>query len=236
MPQARRRQSLADAVHDQLRRMIVTLELRPGEILLEKDLCSRFGVSRTPVREAVLRLSEHGLVVVAPQHATTVARIDPDTIRQAHFLRENLEIPVVLRLCSAASPDPRGPRALVLEQQVALARSDPASFFAFDDGFHEALFELAGLDQLWGVIQPRKAHLDRVHFLQAPQQGKLDLLVREHEAILEAVARRDHAEAERVMRAHVSGALSSMERARAEKPELFEAPEANASLQASLGR
>jgi DNA-binding GntR family transcriptional regulator len=223
MPQTERRRSLADGIYDQLRRRIVTLELRPGEMLNEKELCTRFAVSRTPVREAMLRLSEHGLVHIAPQHGTFVSGIDPQAVRQAHFLRENLETPVAQRLCDAEHVDLTELRGVILEQHVALAQNDFAAFLPLDDMFHRGLFELAGFGELWSVIQARKAHLDRIRFLQAPHQGKLALLVREHEAILEAITRHDRTEAERVVRAHLSGAVSFLEQLLAQRPELFAA-------------
>jgi GntR family transcriptional regulator, rspAB operon transcriptional repressor len=221
MPNTRRRRSLADEVYDRLRHMIVTLQLRPGAVLSEKELCARYAVSRTPVREAILRLADHGLVVIAPQHATFVSGIDPDAVRQAHFLRINLEVPVVLRLCDAETLDLGLPRSLVVEQQVLLARDDFEAFLPLDDQFHAALFALAGVGDLWSAIQARKAHLDRIRFLQAPEGGKLALLVREHAAILDAIVRHDRSEAESVARTHVSGAVAYMEQLLARRPELF---------------
>jgi GntR family transcriptional regulator, rspAB operon transcriptional repressor len=221
MNQAPRRRSLADEIYDQLRRMIVTLELRPGEILVEKELCERFSVSRTPLREAILRLSEHGLVVVAPQHATFVAGIDARAVRQAHFLRSNLEIPVIRQLCEAPSLDLSEARAILVDQQVLLAKTDFAAFMPLDDQFHQALFALAGLREIWAVIHARKAHLDRIRFLQAPQDGKIPLLVQEHKAILDAVAQRDPDAAEAVLRKHIAGAVLYMEELLLLRPELF---------------
>jgi GntR family transcriptional regulator, rspAB operon transcriptional repressor len=225
MPQpVRRRRSRADEIYERLRWMIVALELSPGEVLLEKDLCQRFDVSRTPVREAMLRLAEHGLVVIAPQHATFVSGIDPEAVRQAQFLRAHLEAPVVARLCGMEEVDLSVPRALVLEQQVLQAWKDYAAFVPLDDRFHEALFALAGLAQLWSVIHAKKAHLDRIRFLQAPEPGKLRLLVRQHEAILDAIEARDGSRAEQVVREHVSGALAYVEHLLEKRPVLFDPP------------
>lgn len=67
-----RKKSRASEIYDALRTLIVTLELPPKEVLQEKDLCDRFDVSRTPLREALLRLADHGLVTIAPQHGTFV--------------------------------------------------------------------------------------------------------------------------------------------------------------------
>jgi GntR family transcriptional regulator, rspAB operon transcriptional repressor len=226
MPQIRRRRTLTDDIYDRLRSMIIALELGPGETLNEKELCARFGVSRTPVREAMLRLSEQGLVMIAPQHGTFVSGIDPEAVRQAQFLRENLEVPVALRLCEAeGNLDLSDLQAVILEQHVVLGQDDFATLLPLDDRFHQGLFELAGVGDLWSVIQAKKAHLDRVRFLQAPHGGKLARIVGEHEAILRAIARHDREETERVVRLHLSGSVSFLDELLAERPELFAAPD-----------
>jgi len=217
----RRRRSHADEIYDDLRQLIVMLELVPNMTLSEKDLCERFGVSRTPVREALLRLAEHGLVTIAPQHGTFVSGIDPRAVRQSHFLRVNLEIPVALRLCAQDDVDLSRPRQLVAQQRGLAEHNEFAAFMPLDDAFHESLFQLADLGEVWNVIHRRKAHLDRIRFLQAPQPGKLTTLVHEHEAILEAIAHGDQQQAEKVLRVHVSGAIGFMEQMLAEQPHLF---------------
>jgi len=220
VPVNRRRRSFADEIYDEMRRMIVTLEVQPGELLLEKELSSRFAVSRTPVREATLRLFEHGLVEIAPQHATFVAGINPDAVRQAQFLRENLEAPVVRRLCAGGPIDLARQRALVDEHRIILDRADYAASVPVDDRFHESLFGAAGMGPLWGVIQARKAHLDRIRFLQTPEPGKLQLIVEQHEEILAAIEAQDPDCGERAVRSHVSQVLLALDRLLAERPEL----------------
>lgn len=217
----RRRRSLADDIYDRLRLLIVTLEMGPGEVVSEKDLCARFGVSRTPVREALLRLADHGLIEIAPQHATFVAPIDPDAVRQAQFLRENLEAPVIRRLCEDPLPDLSQPRALLTEHRRLLETGDYFASVPTDDRFHQALFDLAGMGPLWGVIHARKAHLDRIRALQVPEPGKLARVVEEHEAILDAIAARDPDRGERALRSHVTNVLTALDRQLSERPDLF---------------
>lgn len=217
-----RRRSLSDEIYDELRRLIVTLELAPNVPLSEKELCARFEISRTPVREALLRLAEHGLVTIAPQHGTFVTGIDPRSVRQAHFLRVHLEIPVVRRLCAQADVDFSYPRQLIAQQRVLAEANDFASFVPIDDYFHEALFDLADLAEVWNIIHRRKAHLDRIRFLQAPQPGKLTTLVREHEDILEAISEGDQHKAEDIIRVHVSGAIGFMEQLLHDRPGMFD--------------
>ncbi|TGN67470.1 GntR family transcriptional regulator [Paracoccus liaowanqingii] len=219
--QARRR-SRADLVHDRLRHMIVTLELSPGVPLVEKELCETFGVSRTPLREAILRLAEHGLITVAPQHGTFVAQISPRQVRLAHFLRENLEIPVIRRLSQQPRRDLDEVRAILLDQKILAARDDQAGFILLDDRFHEALFAACGLAELWGVIHAKKGHLDRVRFIQGNLRGGVTTPLAQHETIVEAVAAGDADAAASLLRAHVAGSLQFMERHLRERPDLFE--------------
>ena len=94
-----------DQVFDRLREAILSLELTPGTTLSRTTLATQFGVSSTPIRDALMRLEEEGLVEVFPQHATVVSPIDLTLAHQAHFLRRSLELEIVRSL--ALSPDPR---------------------------------------------------------------------------------------------------------------------------------
>lgn len=221
MPLPRRRRSLADDIYDELRALIVSLRMAPGEAVSEKDLGQQFGTSRTPIREALLRLADHGLVDIAPQRATLVARIDPEAVRQAQFLRENIEAAIVRRLCAGPLPDLSLPRSLIAEHRHILETQDYFASVPTDDRFHKSLFDLAGMGPLWSVIHARKAHLDRIRALQVPEPGKLARVVEEHEAILSAIADRDSDRAERQLRIHVTNVLGALDRLLRERPELF---------------
>lgn len=222
MQDQKRKRSRADEIYDNIRRMIVSLELPPRAALVEKDLCARFGTSRTPVREAILRLADQGLVEIAPQHGTFVAGIDPRAVRQAHFLRETLEMRVIRKLCEMPELDLSGPAEAIEAQRAVSDNNDYAPFLPLDDAFHASLFALADMGEIWGVIHGRKAHLDRIRFLQvAPQQNRLNELVRHHEAILDAIRQHAAVAAEEMLRLHVSGAISFMERRLIEQPALF---------------
>ena len=214
-----RSSSLADDVYDDLRMLIVKLELRPGSILNEKDLCERFSVSRTPLREAILRLAQNNLVTVAPRHATFVSPIDAWRVRQAHFLRSNLELPMIGRLCEQPKVDLGLARECVGEQKRALETGDYSLFLPLDDRMHESLFQAAGLDEIWQVIHAKKAQLDRIRFLQGPQPGKPQLLIEQHEMILDAIERRDAEAAETVLKTHIAGAVLYMEELLILKPQ-----------------
>lgn len=216
-----RRRTRADVVHDALRHLIVTLELAPGQLLSEKEMCDRFGVSRTPIREAFLRLAEHGLVTVAPQHGTFVAGISPKAVRLAHFLRENLEIPAIRRLAAQPAPDLSAARDILVAQKVAAARNDQAEFILLDDRYHEALFDAVDLSDVWAVIQARKGHLDRIRFIQGTVRGSVEVPLCQHEQILDALTAQDGNLAARLLKDHIAGSLAFLERHLRERPEMF---------------
>lgn len=220
---------MTDEVHDELRRQIVDVELLPGSILPERAICERFGISRTPLREAVLRLVQSGLVTVAPQHATFVSPLDAGAIREAHFLRDNLEPAALRQLCEAGSVDLSSMEEILLEQRLLLSRGDLSAFLPLDDLFHRQIFQLAGLEGVWSIIHTKKAHLDRVRHLQAPQPGKIPRLIEEHEAILDAVRKRDATAAGAALRGHIAGAILYVAELERLRPELFRLPDARAA-------
>lgn len=207
----RQRRSRSDEVYDALRRMIITAHLPPGAALVERDLCTTFSVSRTPLREAVLRLAEHGLVTVAPQHGTFVAALSPRMVRLAHFLRESLELPVITRLAGQRGADLRAARATLVEQKLAEARGDHAGFAALDDSFHQTLFDAAGLPEVWEVIHAKKAHLDRISFEQEQHSGSKSEAIAQHEEILNAIEAGDPAAAVCCARDHIAGPLAGLD-------------------------
>ena len=98
------RRSAAEIAYDQLRQAVITLALPPGTILSRADLAARLGVSQTPVREALIRLQEEGLIDVVPHSATRVARIDLASARETSFLRLSVEVEICLLY---TSPSPR---------------------------------------------------------------------------------------------------------------------------------
>lgn len=206
----RQRRSRSDEIYDALRQMIVTARLPPGAALVERDLCTLFSASRTPLREAVLRLTEHGLVTVAPQHGTFVADLSPRMVRLAHFLRENLELPVISQLAAQGASHLRAARAMIIEQKLAEARGDRAAFVLLDDRFHQALFDTAGLPEVWDVIHAKKAHLDRIAFGQEQRRG-FATAIAQHEQILDAIEDGDRQAAVRCARDHIGAPLAHLE-------------------------
>lgn len=210
----------APQVVEALRAAILSLELAPGSALDRAVLAQRFGVSQTPVRDALMRLSEEGLVLVKAQSATQVSRIDVPAAREAHFLRRAIEIEIARLL--ALSHDQAvidQLRAQLSRQQELAGRQDWLGFIAADKEFHRLMYVAAGLPRLWAVVTRMSGHVDRLRLLHIPTHGKTESILDAHLGILEAIAAGDAEAAQHAVREHLSGTLASVDEIQQTYPE-----------------
>jgi DNA-binding GntR family transcriptional regulator len=231
-----RSRQVAVQVYEILKARILTVALEPGAVLSRAALMDEFGVSQTPVRDALLRLQEDGLVDIFPQYATRVSRIDVHHARQAQFLRLSVEVEAVRRLCVVSPEETAETLMTVLRQQEAVA--DPASydrFDALDREFHRVLYERSNNTLLWKVVRQQSVHLDRLRRLNLPMEGKMQSLLKEHRAVVEAIGAGDESEAVRALRQHLSGTLSIIDAIRSKFPTYMydsASPELSSTLKA----
>ncbi len=190
-----------------LRQDIVTLRLRPGERLSENELALRFGTSRAPVREALIRLVDDGLIDVRPQRGSFVSRISLKAMERARFVREALEVAIVRRAAKLGLSDAMRSQLEAAIASQAEARGDPERFTQLDDYFHRSFAQGASLDSVWAIIEREKVQFDRVRFLSLPEITPVDLLIEQHRAILKAVLSRQPVAAEEAIRNHMSEVL-----------------------------
>ena len=217
-----RTRQAAPQVFEWLRASILSLQLAPGTALSRTKLAERFELSQTPVRDALLQLAQEGLVDIFPQHATLVSRIDIPSATQAHFLRSAIELEVVRTLALAPADDTAVLRAKLTAQvdlQAALAIADTEEFIASDQAFHRLMYEAAGAPDLYELVRRRSGHLDRLRRLDLPSPGKAERVVRDHRAIVAALAASDADAAQAARRTHLSGTLGRIEDIRARHPD-----------------
>lgn len=219
----RERASASSRVYDDLRQRILSLELPPGTALFRAELASRYEVSQTPIRDAMQRLEQDGLVKIYPQSRTLVTRIDIPQIYEAHFLRTALETEVVRRLASAPAEETveRARSVVEMQQRLAQDRSQIPAFQELDEYFHQILFEGVGQDSLHRLILSRSGHLDRVRRLQPPSDEKLRHIVEGHEEILAGIEAQDEVAAVGAIRFHLSKTVAKVEEFRARHEEYF---------------
>lgn len=218
MPESRKRSSRR-IIYETLRRKVLTLELKPGEALSEKDLATDLGVSRTPVREGLILLAEEGLVQVFPQIGSFVSRVDPQRVADAQFLREAVELTALEDMPA----DPDAELLTELDDNLARQRSpeiDVEEFFALDEEFHRGLLRLSGHERAWPTVVSAKGHLDRARRLgleSSPPQVYAD----QHVDILDAIRAHDLHRARATMRTHLRAVFADIEHLRHRKPDLF---------------
>jgi GntR family transcriptional regulator, rspAB operon transcriptional repressor len=221
LPFDRSRQA-APQVFEQLRERILNLELAPGTVLSRAELAELFGLSQTPIRDALILLGQEGLVDIFPQHATVVSRIDITSAEQAQFLRRAIEAEVVRTL--AARPEPALIAALrsQLDLQTALMGS-PAyqEFIAADRAFHRLMYQAAGVPGLYDLVRQRSGHLDRLRMLNLPTLGKQRAILEDHRRIVEGIAGGHPEAAQAALQEHLSGTLAQAEAIRRAHPAYF---------------
>lgn len=209
-------------VYQQLRAQIIALDIPPGAALSENDLASAFGVSRTPVREALLRLADEGLVEIVPKSGTTVSRIPYAQLGEAIVIRRALEELAVREASRRATKSQiTGLWALVERQREAARADDRNGFHAADEAFHAAIAEVAGYPGIWHLVNQVKVQVDRIRHLTLPESGRMLRVTKEHAAVLSAMEKRDGDKAIAAMRNHLNGLESSLPDIRRRNPEFF---------------
>ncbi|MCB8821767.1 GntR family transcriptional regulator [Microvirga rosea] len=214
---------MARQVTRALRQAIVTMQLAPGEMLSEQDLARRFGVSRSPVREALIKLSEAGLVRVLPQRGTQVVKISRSGVENARFIREAVETAVVREAALRASPTMLAELSASIGRQRRAQRSKSTEeFLSLDEEFHRLLAEAAGRLSAWEMIEDVKPQMDRVRFLDMTQATPRHVVLAQHEVIVSAIREGDPLAAQTAMQAHLSEILRSLPELQTQYPDLFE--------------
>ena len=212
-----------DQVYTALRRGIVTAELEPGRKLSENELAERLGVSRTPVREALVRLRDERLVAIVPQLGTFVTLISDEGVADAAFVREALECAAARLAAQRAAVDGLADlQANLLAQERATAAGDAELFDALDEELHHRIAELSGHEIAWALARRANGHLDRVLRLSRPEPGYLGALVDHHRALVAAIAAGDPDLAEQRMRRHLRTVLGWLPELRAAHPGYFD--------------
>lgn len=220
-----RKRPLVDQVYADLRRRIVSLELAPDDSLSRQELSEHYGISQTPLRDAIGRLEADGLVEIYPQSRTLVTRIDPALVRETQFMRTALEVEIVGLLAATPDKSRTGPAAESYERMRWTLQRDSAfeTFNRLDKEFHHCLYAAADKLGLYAVVEARSGQLDRIRKLhvQMRAESKSEQVVVDHGRILDAIRASDVEGARAAMRAHLSGTLSRLDILRAQFPDHF---------------
>jgi GntR family transcriptional regulator, rspAB operon transcriptional repressor len=216
-------ETTAAQVERDLREQIIRLDLRPGTRLSEQDIATRLGVSRQPVREALIALAKSKLVEIRPNRGTVVVKISARQMLEARFVREAIEVAVVQRACDSFDGWSRQKIDKILSrQQKASDENDHNAFRREDELFHIAIAEGARCLLAWNAVSDIKAHMDRVCNLQLRKSAAMQVLIEQHRDIISAIDARNIEHAARAMRVHLNGILSELPQIEAENASLFQ--------------
>jgi len=213
-----------DQIHETLLAAILSLELIPGARVSEADIARAVGASRTPVRAALARLGEEGLIETRPSRGNYVTRLSAKAARDAHFVRDALESATVAQLSAIGIGETMSER---LEANLAAAaeaaeRGDGKVFAQLDDAFHHSLAEATGHERLLQVLTREKTGLARLRALCPAQTAYMREIVGEHRGILAAIRAGDEVEARARLSAHIGRVLGTLADLQVRHAEFFE--------------
>ena len=209
-------------MYDALRASIISLQRTPGQRLSEAELARDLGVSRTPVREAIIQLRADGLVEVTPQLGSFVSKISLRNVGEAQFAREALECAAV-RVAAERIDDEAAAR---LRKNISLQREaqtsgDLEEFYRLDEAFHRELVATSGYPGISELLDRSRAHLNRVRRLSLPVPDVIEELIDQHSVVLEGLEHGDADRAEAALRHHLRGVYRVLEPLRDAHPDYF---------------
>ncbi len=200
------RQSLHESLVAPLREMILSGELRAGEKVPEEQLCERFGVSRTPIREALKVLAAEGVLQIMPHRGAIVARITEEQINELFPIMASLERLAGRLACAVATEaDIARVRALHDEMMRLYADEDEPNYLVANRRIHEAFFVIAGNATLQAYYQQVLTRIHSCRFVMRKTPEHWRIAVLEHEQMIAALEARDGETLGAVLEKHVTG-------------------------------
>jgi DNA-binding GntR family transcriptional regulator len=195
----------ADSVYQTLREAIVDGRLEPGDSLIEWHVARQFGTSRTPVREALLRLETEGLAFRVPRRGLVVRRISEHEIHEVYAVRTALEALAAREAATEALPSDIT-RLCWVNQRLAeaIARAEFDSVPTLTNEFHQALANAAHNTMLLRFIMQAQDWTRHVGTSTVSLPGRRAAAVKEHTRLIDAIAAHDADTAERLARAHMT--------------------------------
>ncbi len=200
--------ALYQDVAESLRQQIYARRLEPGHWIDEQKLCAEFGISRTPLREALKVLAAEGLVTMKVRRGAYVTEMSPDDVAQVYHLLSLLESDAASELALRIS-DADCRRLAALHAQLEAQVDDREAFFATNERFHLLLLDIAGNRWRSQIVADLRKVMKLNRHLSLFKQGRLSDSLAEHRELMAAIEARDSAAAARLMQAHFSNGLEA---------------------------
>ena len=191
-------------VYECLRGAIISMKLRPGAAIVEKHICEALGISRTPLREAVIHLAAESLVVVKPGGGTFVYLIVLNEVLDGQITRDTLEKRLVRLAARHFDTSFAGDFEVALfQQEVAAKKKDMNEFFYLDNRFHRLICECSGFPNGWRTIHGATGQVDRIRRYALPKSDHYIESLHEHHKIYEHIKDRNEDAAAEMFQKHI---------------------------------
>lgn len=214
MPPLFRAQSLAQQAYHTIRRAIRDGQIPQGEFFSETTFAEMLGVSRTPVREAMLDLFREGVVEIIAKRGFRLAVLDDNAIIEVRMLRVALESLVIRRLCEVATKED----IVELRKVLAGEATEDDDIFSVDEAFHMRMAEIAGLHQVKRILLGVRGKMYLIASGAHVAQPRTDQVVDEHSELLDLISQKDCQAAVDAVTAHVERSIDAFLAARDNSP------------------
>ena len=182
---------------------LVNMGLKPGEKIIEKELCDIFQMSRTPIREAILELNKDRLIDIRPKQGTYISLIHEDLVEEVRQLREVLEAEIARIACEVCTnEDIDALRENVIVWKYYIEKKQERKIFELDKKFHAMLYTMCHKMYWYDIVQAVSPHFDRTTVLSFRCQPQIHIL-QDHEQIVDAIENKDTEQAYRIARHHL---------------------------------
>lgn len=200
-------------VYESLKNDILDLRLKPGQLLKETEICEKFGVSRTPVRDAIRLLQEQGFVKNVPYQGVFVTLLSLNYIKQMIYMRVAVETNVIRDFAvSAKELVLEDVRYLIRKQEVLLQDPGftPEQFYRIDAQMHAVWFEATKRTVLWDMLQKQDLYYTRFRMLDFTTETDFTRIIKEHKQLLACIEAKDFKGIEDVLKEHLYYSMKRM--------------------------
>ena len=202
-----------EMVYQVLKKEILDLELKPGQLIKENEICERFSVSRTPVRDALRLLQAEGFVITVPYRGIYVTLLNLSIIKQMIYMRVAVETMVMRDFSKIATPLMMEDIYYMLRKQKALIQTPdfkPEQFYRLDAEMHKIWFEATKKEKIWEYLQSQQLHYTRFRMLDFVTETDFTRIIQEHENIISLMEKKDIVEMEAALKDHLYFSMKRM--------------------------
>ena len=213
---------IRDYVYETLKKNIMELRLEPGRLISEKDLVEMLQVSRTPIREALVKLSQEELIETTPQKGSVISLIDLQHVEESRFIRETLESAIVREACVKLNKEQvLHLQNLISLQELCESEENYERLFELDEEFHKSIIIGCGRTRAWGLIGQVTTHYNRIRFLRLATNHDWKIILAQHHGIVSAIREKNPDAAEKVLREHLEQVVIEKEELKQKYPKYF---------------